>query len=155
MNVLSGSEGAVHALVPTDLGDDAQLYLRVVGREQGVLFVARHEGLADLAPLLGADGNVLQVGTARLHASSSRHRLLVMGVDPRRGGKDGTRKHVQVGGLQLGAQPVVEDLTGYLVLMRQARQNQLVGLVLFRLLRSTGARIELQLGEEDRPHLTG
>ena len=50
---------------------------------------------------------------------------------------------------------VIEDLAGYLVLVRQARQDQLVGLVLLRLLRSAGARIQLQLVEEDRPHLTG
>ena len=48
-----------HALVPTDRRDDAQFNLRIVGREQDIVFIARDKGLANLPPHLGANRNVL------------------------------------------------------------------------------------------------
>ena len=50
-----------HPGIAAQVGDDAQLDLRVVGRKQHMVVVPRDKGLPDLATLLGADGDVLEV----------------------------------------------------------------------------------------------
>jgi hypothetical protein len=64
VDVLAGGESRQQTLVAADVGHDAQLDLRVVGRDDAR---ARRgdERLADAPPLGGADRDVLQVRLAR------------------------------------------------------------------------------------------
>src|SRR5206468_12453388 len=67
VDVLAGRERAQHRLVARDVGHDAQLDLRVVGRYDH--FARRgDEGFADAAAFGGAYRDVLQVRVARRQA---------------------------------------------------------------------------------------
>ena len=61
VDVLAVAEGLDHVGLAAQGRDDAEFDLRVIGREQDVVLVARNERLADLAAAFGADGNVLQI----------------------------------------------------------------------------------------------
>ena len=61
VDVLSVEEGLYHMCFLTQCCDDTQFYLRIVGRKQGVVLIARNKGLANLATTRGADRNVLEV----------------------------------------------------------------------------------------------
>ena len=60
MNVQPIGKGLFQGADIGHMGEDAQLDLAVVERQQLVAGL-RHEGLADAAAFLGADGDVLQV----------------------------------------------------------------------------------------------
>ena len=62
VDVLPVAEGLDQRLVTAQVGHQAQLHLRVVGREDQVVVVRGDECPPDLPPLLGADRDVLQVG---------------------------------------------------------------------------------------------
>ena len=64
MDVVALDEGFDHVGVFAEVGHDAQLDLRVVGREEFATVVG-DEGLADFLAVLVADGDVLQVRVAR------------------------------------------------------------------------------------------
>src|SRR3712207_6884487 len=55
-----------------DMGEEAQLDLAVIRRDDLVAF-RRHEGGADLAPLLGADRDVLEVRDRKSTRLNSSH----------------------------------------------------------------------------------
>ena len=56
------AEGVGHVFVAAEMGHDAQLDLRIVGRKEDGFGVVSGEGFADLAAQLLAHGDVLQVG---------------------------------------------------------------------------------------------
>ena len=91
----------------------AQLDLRVVGaHQQGAR--GRDEGPPDGAALRRAEGDVLQVGVARGEPPGGRHRLVEGGVHapvgrPPTGGSATAGQRVEVGGLELGQRPVLEQ----------------------------------------------
>ena len=61
MNVVTRAEGADEVLVLAEVCHDAQLNLRVVGREEAAMFVG-HEAAAYLFAIVASHRNVLQVG---------------------------------------------------------------------------------------------
>ncbi len=71
VEVLILAEDLDQALVPGDVGEDAQFDLRVVGGDQHVAG-RRDEGAADLRAQLAADRDVLQIGIAAAQAGPSR-----------------------------------------------------------------------------------
>ena len=78
-----------------------QLDLAIVGRDELAPF-GRDEGASDLAPLLGADRNVLQVGLGRRQAPSGRRGERVGRVNAASRRIDEARQRVGVGRLELG-----------------------------------------------------
>ena len=63
MDVGARGEGGAQPLDPGHMGDEPKLDLGIVGRDQ-LEALSGHEGVADLAAFLGADGDVLKVGVA-------------------------------------------------------------------------------------------
>ena len=61
MDVRAAGEGVAKMLVTGDVGDDAQLDLRIVRGEQRDLRRAGDEGTADAATQVRSDGDVLEV----------------------------------------------------------------------------------------------
>lgn len=61
MNVLTVAERLLERWDIGNMGEDPQLDLAVIQRDEGIAILG-HEGLADAAAFLGADGDVLQVG---------------------------------------------------------------------------------------------
>ena len=76
-------KGVEHRLVVAQVGHQAQLNLRVVGAEEDVA-VGGDEGAANFLAVVGAHGNVLQVGIGRGQASRGGDGLVIGGVDAAR-----------------------------------------------------------------------
>ena len=72
-------KASIIVLIFAEVCHDAQLYLRVVGREELAAGVG-DERLADFLSVFVADGDVLQVGIAGAEASGSGYRLVEGGV---------------------------------------------------------------------------
>ena len=87
MNVFSGVEVLNHLLVAAEMRHDAQLDLRVVGREENAARL-RHKGFSDFATVVATHRNVLQVRIARGEASGGGNGLIERGVDALRRGID-------------------------------------------------------------------
>ena len=95
--------------VARHVGQDAQLDLAVVGGEQHAVGVAGHERVPDLAAQLGPDGDVLEVRVDRRQPAGRRDGLLEGGVQPLGGRVEQQRQRLDVGRLELGVQPPVEQ----------------------------------------------
>ena len=80
MYVFSVAEGFDHRGIPTHRGDQAEFYLRVIRREQNVVLVSGHKGLADGLAAQAADGDVLKVGLVGAESPGSGRSLTVNGV---------------------------------------------------------------------------
>jgi hypothetical protein len=61
VNVELVGEGALERRDVGEMGEEPQLDLAIVGRDELAAFW-RDEGASNLAPLLGADRNILQIG---------------------------------------------------------------------------------------------
>ena len=90
-----------------DVGQHAQLDLAVVGRDQLVPALG-DEGRADLAALLGADRDVLQVGVGRGEAPRRRGGQRVGRVDAARLGIDVLGQRIRIGRPELRQLPPLE-----------------------------------------------
>ena len=101
VDVRAGGERLGQALVPGQMGQDAQLDLRVVGHQEDLPVAAGHEGPADLPSQLPAYRDVLEVGVGGGEAPGGRHGLVEGGVDPSGGGVYQLGQRHQVGGAQL------------------------------------------------------
>ncbi|MCY1350547.1 hypothetical protein D9M69_367830 [compost metagenome] len=109
------------------MGHDAQLDLRVVGRQQ-LVAPGRDEGLADAPALGGADRDVLQVRVGGRQAPGGRHRLVIGGVDAPGTRVDLLRQAVGVGALELAQGAVLHDHLGQLeVLLGEVGEHVLRG----------------------------
>ena len=108
VNVEPFAEGLLQRLDAGDLGEEPQLDLRIVGRHE---LQARRgdEGAADLAAVLGADRNVLQIGIGRRQPPGRGRGECVVGVDAVRRRIDEAGQRVRVGRFQLRYLPPVED----------------------------------------------
>ena len=126
MDVLPLGEGVQQPPVLGEVGHDAQLDLGVVGGDDAVAGPG-DEGLADLAPLLGANRDVLQVGVAGGEPPGGGDRLVIAGVQPAGGLVDQPRQLVGVGGLQLGQAAMLHDHLGQRVVQRQLLEHRLGG----------------------------
>ena len=130
MDVETAVEGVEHVLVLGQRGDDTELNLRVVGRQQQVVVVSGHEGTAYLAAALGTDGDILQIGIAGREAPRSGDGLVVDRVQTSRGRINKLRESVEVGTHQLGDGAVLEDERDDGVAVGQFLQHLLGGAVL-------------------------
>ena len=83
------------------MSEDPQLDLRVVGRQEQPAGLARDERLADLAAVLGADRNILEVGVARAQPAGRRDALIERRVNAAVLGMHQLGECVQVGALEL------------------------------------------------------
>src|SRR5262249_13699649 len=93
---------------------DAELDLRIIRGEEAPARLG-DEGRADATPELRADGNVLQIWSARAEPTRRRHELIEGGVDAARRRMDQARQSVAVRRLELGERAVLDDLGGQLV----------------------------------------
>ena len=98
VDVLSVEEGLYHMRFFTQCGYDAQFYLRIVGRKQGVVLIAWDKGLANLATTRGADRDVLQVGLVTAKPTRSGYCLHEGSMDT-----PCTRVHLAGKGIGIGA----------------------------------------------------
>src|SRR5690606_1203374 len=76
VNIQSVLKGFLHSRVATKIGHNAELYLRVVGRDEQVLTVAWHKSLTYLASTFGAYRYVLQVRVGRAQSAGSGYCLV-------------------------------------------------------------------------------
>jgi hypothetical protein len=159
VDVLALAEGGDERLVAAEVREDPQLDLAVVGGEELPSRLARHEGAADLPPLLRAHGDVLEVRVARAEPSRDRPRLVVARVESTRVRVDELGERVDVGALQLHQRPELEDLRGHRMrrdLLQDALVRRPAGLRLARPPeRHGGVVLDLQLLEQDLPELPG
>ena len=79
MHVVAFDKGTAQVLVAAQVSHDAQLYLRIVGREEETP-VVRNERLAYLSAVLTAHWDVLQVWIARREAPGCRNGLVERSV---------------------------------------------------------------------------
>ncbi len=152
VHILAFAEGAHQAIVPRQVGHDAQLDLRVVGRDDHAAR-RRHERLADAPPFFGAHRDILQVRVGRGQPPRDGSRLPVGGMDPAGLRVDHLRQLVGIGGLELGQAAVVEQQFGQRVILGQLLQHLFVGRR-----RAAGGLLDhrqLELREEDLADLLG
>jgi hypothetical protein len=100
VNVEAFAEGFLQRLDIGDFGEQPQLDLRIVGGDE-LVTVDGDEGTADLAALLGADRNVLQVRLGRGEAPGGGGGERIAGVDAMGLRIDVTRQGVGVGRFEL------------------------------------------------------
>jgi len=81
VDVLTGGEGRGQAGVSGQMGDGPKLHLVVVGHEKAPSR-GRDEGFTEAPALLGADGDVVEVGPVRGQPAGAGHGLTEGGVDP-------------------------------------------------------------------------
>ena len=152
VDVGAGFERAHQARVLRQVGHDAQFDLRVVAGHQ-LAARRRDEGLADAAPVVGADRDVLQVGIGRGQPPGRRTGLVIAGVHAAGVGIDHLRQLVGVGAAQLGQTAVFQDHPRQFVLVGDGFQRLLVGAGL------AGGRLhkhrQLQFVEQQRLQLLG
>ena len=145
VDVLAAAEGLDQALVARVVREDAQLDLRIVGREQPAA-LGRHEGLANAHALGAADRDVLDVRMRRREPARRGAELVEGGMDASGARIHERRQRVDVGVLELGEPAVREDLQRQLVLRRELLEHVLVR-------RVAGLRLlhhrQLQLLEQD------
>ncbi len=122
MHILVLGERTQQALVAGQVRHDAQLDLRVVGRQQHVP-VGRDERLADLAAFRRPDRDVLQVGVRRREPAGRGDGLVVRRMHAARERRDLQRQLVRVGALQLADAAVVDDDTRQFVVFRKLDEH--------------------------------
>ena len=108
VDILTTVEGSEQVLILRQRRYDTELYLRIVGGEDEVVAVGRHESAPYLAPQVGADGYVLQVGVRRRETPRGGDSLVVDSVQPVIDGTDELGQRVQIGGDELGEGAIVE-----------------------------------------------
>ena len=127
VDVVAAREGLLQGRNVGDMRQQAQLDLRIVGAEQLVAGLG-DEGLADLAALLAAHRNVLQVGIGRGETARGGAGHVIRGVDAAGLGIDLAHQRVGVGAFQLGELAVLEDLHRQrMALRREVFQHRGVG----------------------------
>ncbi len=147
------AEGLLERLDIGDLGQEPQLDLRIVGGNE---LRARRgdEGAPDLAALLGADRDVLQVRLGGGEAAGRGRGERIEGVHPMGAGIDVFRQRVGIGRPELGDLAPLEDLLRQRMpflgeLVEHARAGRpLTGLGL-------GAARQPELAEQDVAELLG
>ena len=109
MNVVTKFKILNHGWVATEMGDDTQLDLGIVGGHQSVFRTTRHKGATDLTSVGGTHRNVLQVGIVGTQTSRGCHRLIERGVNQAVLGINQGGKCVEIGGFQLGVRTVFQN----------------------------------------------
>jgi len=122
VDVLALAEGFQQGRVLADMGQHTQLDLAVVHRQQVVPFRG-DEGPPDLATLLRAHRDVLQVGVVAADAAGDRAGLVEAGVQPAGTGVDQRRQSIDVSALELGQLAVLQDQADDRVQIAQVFQH--------------------------------
>src|SRR6266853_3401674 len=99
MNVIAAAERFCQQWVFREVGQQTQLNLRIVSREQHVTGL-RYKRCADLAPKLGTDRNVLQVWIGGREPSSRGAGLVERSMHPLCARVDQYRQRVHVSALE-------------------------------------------------------
>src|SRR5262245_50505250 len=99
MNIATGAECLDERWVVREVGEEAQLDLRVICRDERPP-TPRNEPPADVAAELTTNRNVLKVRFARRKATRRGGRLTERRVDPTRARMDVRGKRVNVGALE-------------------------------------------------------
>ncbi len=120
------AEGVLQRVDPGHVGGKAQLDLAVIGGEQQMARLG-DEGAADLAALLGADRNVLDVGLARREPPGRGDGELEAGVDAAGLRLDLVDERVGIGRFQLLELAPVEDAARQIVGEGELLQHRGVG----------------------------
>jgi hypothetical protein len=129
VHVLLRGERVEQPLVAREVGHDPQLDLGVVGHQQLVEALPRHERPPDLASLVAPDRDVLQVRVRGRQAPGRRDRLRQRRVDATRGRVDQRRQRVHVGRQQLAELAPLHDRFDDGVETQQVLQRARVGRV--------------------------
>ena len=124
MYVLARVERGAQPVVPGQVRHDAQLDLRVVGREQ---HVSRRsdEGLPDAAPFGRTDRNILQVRVGRRQSSGRRDGLVIRGMHAARRLGNLQRQLVRIGAPELADAAVVDYHPRQVVVAREFDEHVL------------------------------
>ena len=133
------------------MGEDAELDLAVVGREEPMPLLG-DESRADLAAEIGPDRDRLQVGVRRRQPPRGGDGLVERRVQPAVTLRDQRRQRQQVGVEQLRVLAPLLDHRHDLVVGADPAQDTAVGRVA-RL--ALAARLEAELLEQDSRHLLG
>ena len=152
VNVDAVAEGLAQRLDAADIGDDAQLDLRIIDRQQLVPLLG-DEGAADAPPFLGADRDVLYVRVGRGEAPCTGRGHGEGGVDAPRLRVDLLHQRVGIGGFQLGELAPFQDFRRQVVLRGQRLQHLGTGGVGAGL--ALLAALQPQLVEQDLAELLG
>ena len=115
-------KGTQQGLVFAQMRHDAQLNLAVVGARNAPAFGC-HEGLSHPSSLGGADRDILQIRVVAGQATRHRDGLSVMRVHASGAGMRHPRQFVGVGAFEFGESPVLQDLGGQGVVLRQFFQH--------------------------------
>ena len=152
MDVAPFAESGAEVFVSGEMGHYAQLDLRIVGTHHHGIGPFRHEGLADFAALLGADGDVLQVRVTGRQSTGTRKCLIESGMHATVGG-DVSGERFDVGAQKFAESAVVEDGLDDGAAVRKCTQSLFVGrpgaLAAFR------TRIEAHLFKDYLSYLLG
>ncbi len=153
MDVDVAAEGIDHAGVAGEGGHDAEFDLRVVATEEGAAGRG-DEGFADAAAIIGADGDVLDVGVGGGEAAGGGDELVKGGVDAAGAGANVGGEGIDVGGFELSGLAVGEDVVDDGVGALEGGEGGFVGFVL-----ASGGFFgfggELEFLEEDFAELLG
>ena len=150
VHVVSGLEGGDEPRVVGQVGDAAQLYLVVVGHQQGPAR-RRHEGPPECTAGLGTDRDVVEVRGVGAEPTRPGHRLVERRPDPV-SRPDRGQQALAVRGAELLDLPVGQQVINYRVVPAEPFQGRSVGRVPGLGLLPRG---EAQLSEEDLPELLG
>jgi hypothetical protein len=108
VDVLAPCEGRQQVFVLRDVGQDAQLHLRVVCRENDIALF-RDKGPPDFAAQVAADGNVLEIRVGGAEAARLRACLIKRGMDSAGTHINQAGQRVHVSAQQLAEHPLFED----------------------------------------------
>ena len=109
VHILIFPEGLQHQGILCHMSQNTQLNLRVIAGHEPVITGRGNKQCPDLPTDIRTGGDILQIGVRAGQAPRHRHRLLEMGMDPPRGPVDQGFQPFQIGGLELGQHPVLQN----------------------------------------------
>jgi len=128
MHVVAVPVGLLEHFLPGEMGEDAQLDLRVVSTEQRPVLLWQ-EGLADASAVFRANGDVLQVGVAAAEATGGGHGLVEIRVHTAGLGFHKLGQGIHVGALELAEHAVFKHQRHHRVIAFQFLQHRGIGAV--------------------------
>ena len=122
VDILPFRKRGQQALVAGKMRHDAQFNLRVVSRDNEIIFRS-NKRLTDTPPFFVAHRNVLQVRVCRRQTSRCRNRLVIRGVNPARFRADHQRQLIGIGGFEFCQTTILEDDFRQRIVQRQLFQH--------------------------------
>ena len=130
VNVLLILKGLQHVLFTADLGNEAQLNLRIIRCQKDVVFVAGNKCFTYPRTLFCPDRDILNVRIAAAQPPGGYQSLVEGGMNASAARVDQFGQRIDVGRAQFGQPPVAQDLVDDRILGREFRQFFLTGAVL-------------------------